>query len=121
MGAYTDNLLRRKRAAKIEMKQKEKVMRSQEHLVSCAIKRDGALYTGGFHAHWEIRYNLLGDESPQKGQPGDEEGYLTSEGRFVDRYEGADICSLAGQGRPTGMSGLLSCDVDKWDKWEPLA
>jgi hypothetical protein len=82
-------------------------------LVSVAIKRDGEVHSYGFKSHWEVRATL-GDQDPYRKSLGDDEGFLTSEGRFVGRWEAGDIAALAGQiGRPMGRE-LLSADIDKW-------
>lgn len=83
-----------------------------ERLVAAAIIRDDTIHTahGTARAHWEVRYDL-GDESPSRSTPGDEEGFLTSTGRFVSRYEAQIVGEASGQCRPQGRE-LLSSDVD---------
>jgi hypothetical protein len=84
-----------------------------EKLVSVAIKRNGEIHSGGFKEHWRVRA-ALGDADPYAKNRTDENGFLTSEGRFVGRWEAGDIALQAGQiSRPMGRE-LLSADIDKW-------
>ncbi len=107
MGAYTDQLFKKRKDAR---KQMAFGMMSVEHLTAAAIERDGVVHSDGARAHWEIRY-ALGDENPQRGQRDDVEGFLTSEGRFLTRWEAMKVGEIAGQCRPTGRE-LLSSDID---------
>jgi hypothetical protein len=84
-----------------------------EKLVSVAIKRNGEIHSFGFKEHWRVRA-ALGDQDPYRKRLGDAEGFLTAEGRFVSRWEAADIAALAGQiSRPMGRE-LLSADINRW-------
>jgi hypothetical protein len=67
-----------------------------EYLTSCAIIRDGETYGSRHRSHPEIR-RALGDENPYNKFRGYQEGYITSEGRFVGRYEACDIGIRSGQ------------------------
>jgi hypothetical protein len=84
-----------------------------ERLISCALIRDGEVHSRGFKEHWSIRA-ALGDADPYQKQPTDEYGFLTSEGRFVDREEGKIVAEGAGQVSPGMRRELLSSDVN-WD------
>jgi hypothetical protein len=81
-----------------------------EKLTAVAIIRDGVTESRGFKSHWELRYAMK-DENPQKGLPGDIEGFITSTGRFVTRHEAKSIAAEAGQAQPT-IRDLLSSDID---------
>lgn len=87
-----------------------------ERLTSCAIKRDGVVHSG-HREHWLIR-NDLGDDRPDRETPGDECGFLTSEGRFLSRVDAIDIALSAKQvpGRYQFQppERLLSSNID-WD------
>lgn len=84
-----------------------------ERLASVAIKRNGQVHHG-FRAHWELRHNL-GDEKPERPLPADENGFWTSEGRFVSRWEASDIGRLSGQITQQTTRELLSSDIN-WDR-----
>lgn len=84
-----------------------------EHLVSCALIRDGEMHSRGFKEHWRIRA-ALGDENPSDKNPADTLGFLTNTGRFVDRQEARAIAAEAGQCQFSTRE-LLSSDVDRWD------
>lgn len=87
-----------------------------EHLVACAIRRDGKIHrTHEKGAHWEIRA-ALNDDDPTKPMPGDQEGFLTSGGRFVGRRAANEIADACGQCRRMGRE-MLSSDVE-WDGWK---
>lgn len=100
MGHYTDNLFKGK-----------KRMLKGERLVSCVIIRDGEVRSMGLRSHGEIRA-ALGDNDPYKvdRRPTDQEGFLSSTGRFLDRREAVTVAQAAGQcnGR---VGELLSSDV----------
>lgn len=81
-----------------------------ERIVSAAIIRNGVTESRGFHAHWEIRA-ALGDDAPSQKNRTDKEGFLTSEGRFVSRWEAAAIAYAAGQCSFADRE-LLSSEVD---------
>lgn len=85
-----------------------------ERLESAAIKRDGVLHGGGFKSHWEIRA-ALGDAESNKSKMTDEEGFLTSAGRFVTRREAIDVGIASGQvgeGWRTAWRALLSSNIN---------
>lgn len=103
MGAYTDNLTKRGRAPK-------PAPYTGERLVAAALVRDDVVESRGFKAHWQIRA-ALGDDMPSQSRPTDEEGFLTSEGRFVSRYEAAIIGEDAGQCHRS-RAELLSSDIN---------
>lgn len=87
---------------------------SEERLTGAALIRDGVIESRGFKEHWRIRA-ALGDREPSVKNPSDSEGFLTSKGRFVDRYEAIDVAVGCGQlsdrwkNRPRA---LLSSDVN---------
>lgn len=81
-----------------------------ERLVSVAIIRNGKVHHG-HQSHWQLRAEL-GDAEPYQSTAGDDEGFYTSTGRFVSRFEAADIASECGQlDRPMGRK-LLSSDLN---------
>lgn len=84
-----------------------------ERLVSAALKRDGVVEARGFKSHWQLRA-ALGDAEPNKRNWDDEEGFLTSTGRFVDRDEAKIVGGLSGQCMPMAGRDLLSSDIN-WD------
>ena len=67
-----------------------------EHLVSVAIIRDGEIHSRGFKEHWKIRA-ALNDADPYQRTRGDQEGFLTNDGRFVTRSEAVPIAVAAKQ------------------------
>lgn len=80
-----------------------------EHLVAAAIIRDGVVESRGFKTHSHIRA-ALGDNDPYSKRRGDDEGFLTNTGRFVNRHEARVIGSAVGQcGR--SPRELLSADI----------
>ena len=115
MGSYTEGLFKRGRI-RSQSNHKEFKMnihnQKQEHLVSCGIIRDGVTHSYGFKSHGDIR-RKLGDEDWSKSVPGDEEGFITSEGRFVSRDEANCIGAVAGQCVRMERK-FLSSDVYKW-------
>lgn len=83
-----------------------------ESLAFAAIKRSDQVYTG-HRSHHEIRL-ARGDEDPRKPDPLDIDGFLTSTGRFVSRYEARFVGVRAGQLGPQWLQSgrkLLSSDV----------
>ena len=110
MGAYTDRLHRRFRAKRIADNPPPRNP-NVECLVSAAIRRDGLTYAG-HRTHADIRH-ALGNTPSYEHVPGDIEGFLTSENRFVDRNEAVRIGQQAGQVPPNFGRELLSSDV-KW-------
>ena len=84
-----------------------------ERLVAAAIVRDGLIHSKGFKQHWRIR-NALGDENPTYSKATDQEGFLTSTGRFVSRYDAVAIGIESGQVSPSWQVGgrsLLWTDI----------
>lgn len=85
-----------------------------ERLECCAIKRDGEVHSRGFKEHWKIRSSLR-DEDPHTKNPKDEEGFLTTMGRFVGRREAKQIAIACGQlpsiWEKVGRE-VLSSDID---------
>ncbi len=104
MGSYTTNLFKKNKPAQRNP--------NAERLHLAAIKRDGEIHTGNgtARAHWEIRH-ALGDENPSQKNFDDIEGFLTSTGRFVTRFEAQAVGEEAGQCRPQGRE-LLSSDIN---------
>lgn len=92
-------------------------MSSAEHLVACAIIRDGETHSRGFKEHWRIRA-ALGDADPYTKNRSDQMGFLTNTGRFVDRDEARMIGAEAGQ-CSAARRELLSSDVDSWEPAKP--
>lgn len=109
MGSYTDNLTRRCRKSKVAS------LAHVEHLVAVAIIRDGVTESRGCRSHYELR-RMLGDAHPLERRRDDEEGFLTSTGRFLDRDEAAQIGEIAGQCQRSRRE-LLSSDIT----WAPRA
>lgn len=84
-----------------------------EKLASVGIRREGKLHGQGFRSHYELRRSL-GDPDPLVSKMSDEDGFITSEGRFVDREEGREVALACGQ-VSFASRRLLSSDVN----WEP--
>lgn len=85
-----------------------------ERLKAVAIIRAGVTHDFGEKGtHADLR-SRLGDENPYEPMPGDEAGYLTDGGRFVDRWEASIIAGASGQAVAVARQ-LLSCDV-MWDR-----
>lgn len=80
--------------------------------VELYMDKDGVTHSYGFKSHGDIR-RKLGDEDWSKSTPGDEEGFITSEGRFVSRDLANRIGAEAGQCVRMDRK-FLSSDVDKW-------
>jgi hypothetical protein len=90
------------------------ITKAQEHLVGCAIRREGVEHgkDARFHSHAELRRSL-GDISCYDERPGDEHGFWTSKGRFVGRIEAGTIAALAGQAPHTYQGrAILSSDIN---------
>jgi hypothetical protein len=102
MGRYTD---RRNRIDTQPFKPKG------EHLIEAAIRRNGEVH-GGFRSHAGVRRSL-GDDDPYVSKPTDQEGFMTSGGRFVDRESALMIAIDAGQVPPSFNRQLLSSDI-RW-------
>jgi hypothetical protein len=84
-----------------------------ERLTHAAVMRGGEIKSG-FRSHYELRQSL-GDTNPQSRQMGDVEGFMTSNGRFVNRFEAKDIAIEAKQisdGWRTAKRELLSSDIN---------
>jgi hypothetical protein len=120
MGNYTQSLFKNKKP-KYRTSGEQKILdrrkptnslHSPERLVSCAIIRGGETHSYGFKSHADIR-RKLGDQDYYASNSSDEEGFMTSHGRFVGRSEANIIGSETGQCvRMTRK--FLSSDVDKW-------
>ena len=83
-----------------------------ERLTGVAIIREGETHKMLQGGHWQLR-NRLGDDDPNRRQPGDQEGFWTSKDRFVDRDEAQDIAVESGQIRGKMGRDLLSSDI-RW-------
>lgn len=90
-------------------------MSGVDRLVSVAIMRDGEVIKG-FKSHWQLRLSINpNDPDPRVGDPGDVDGFMTSEGKFVDRDEARIIAMRAGQihaSWATAQRKLLSSDIN---------
>jgi hypothetical protein len=106
MGDYTKRLFARKKA-----------VQSGPVLIACYIKRDGEYHSLGFRNHYAIRA-ALGDESPKTSKEGDEEGFVTSDGRYLNRSEARLLGAKNGQ-CSAASRGLLSSDVN-WDHGDEI-
>lgn len=84
-----------------------------ERLVACCLKRGGGMISRALKSHAEIR-RFLGDANPYVEKPGDECGFFTSTGRYVNRREAAAVGRLSGQLPPNFDREVLSSDID-WD------
>lgn len=69
---------------------------TSERLISVGIIRNGVTYGAGFDSHAALRASL-GDALPSTSQLNDEEGFITSTGRFVSRWCAVPIAVDAGQ------------------------
>lgn len=85
-----------------------------ERLFACAIVRDGRRHSYGFRSHAEIR-RKLGDEDPYNSTPGDEEGFITTEDRFLSRRAAMILGEQTGQCQAM-VRDLLSSDIN-WEAW----
>jgi hypothetical protein len=90
--------------------------KATERLAAAAIMRGGDVLERGFRSHWELRQALKpGLIDYSRGEPGDIEGFVTSNGRFVNRHEAKDIAIAAGQIHERWKNSgrdLLSSDID---------
>ena len=92
------------------------MMAKAERLVATAIMRDGKMLERGFQSHWQLRAAL----NPERANfnqhvDGDIDGFVTSTGRFVDRFEARDVAIASGQIGPMwkdAVRDLLSADVN---------
>lgn len=82
-----------------------------EYLVGVAIIRDGVEHTYPGGSHSDIR-RTLGDANPYKSTPGDAEGFYTSKGNVVSRWEALSIGIKSGQVKSMSNRELLSSDVN---------
>ena len=117
MGRYTDGLFKRKRVKSSSNPRGFEEPQSsespgQERLVACGIIRDGVTHSYGFKSHAEVR-RRMGDEDPYTSKHGDEEGFITSNDRFVSRREANFIAVEVGQSVLMDRK-FLSSDVNKW-------
>jgi hypothetical protein len=87
-----------------------------ERLKAVAILRGDEVIERGFTSHYALRQAIDPDDSaPQISKPGDIEGFVTNEGRFVDRDEAKEIAIAAGQihsSWKTATRKLLSSDIN---------
>lgn len=60
-------------------------------IVNSAILKDGVIYTGRRHC------DIFNSAVPLGSLKGGEQGFITDEGKFVDRIEGARIAIECGQ------------------------
>lgn len=74
-----------------------------ERIVAAAIWRDGVVFTGAHH-HQIIRYAVVTLGIPTMTG---EQGFMTSAGRFVSRYQAGEIAHAAGQ-TPEDHGSLMS-------------
>jgi hypothetical protein len=85
-----------------------------ERLTAVAIQRNGETFSQNFKSHYQLRC-WLSDPDPQRSTRGDVDGFLTSTGRFVNRFEAKDIAIQAKQihdrWRETKRE-LLSSDIN---------
>jgi hypothetical protein len=113
MGAYTDNLTRR-RKQKFAQTATRNINPNAERLIEAAIRRDSQIHAG-FKSHAEIR-RALGDEDPYMSRRSDQEGFLTNSGRFISRDEAVIVGLASGQLPPMWEDCsrmLLSSDI-RW-------
>ena len=82
-----------------------------ETIVSSAIKVDDKIHTGVNHAEIADNIGILENEMDQEGLDV-VSGFVTSEGRFVDREEALQIAGRSGQADPTYRGGLYQEDLD---------
>lgn len=85
-----------------------------ERLISAAIRRNGEIYAGA-KTHAGIRRSLR-DEDPYLSKRGDQEGFYTSEGRFLSRRDAIAVGVAAGQlsGRWLDYECVLTSDNVNW-------
>lgn len=87
-----------------------------EKLRAAAILRDGTVLERGFKSHYQLRMAIdPNDRDPRNPKPGDTDGFVTTEGRFVDRDEAREVAITAGQIHPswkTATRKLLSSDIN---------
>lgn len=67
------------------------------HIVSAAINHGGKVWTG--NRHIEIIETIWKAEGCRANIPENEEGFLTSEGQFVNRFQAGSIAFTAGQSK----------------------
>lgn len=85
-----------------------------EMIVRAAIQYNGTIYSLPAPArHHNVMTLMLNDNMPSEAMALQNQGFVTSTGRFVDRYEGCRIARAAGQlwRRPTPDDMLTSEDV----------
>lgn len=87
-----------------------------EKLVAAVIKRNGEVLERGFKSHYQLRMAIdPNDPDPRHGQPGDIDGFMTSDGRFVDRADAKRVAIAAGQIGASWKGAtrqLLSSDIN---------
>ena len=114
MGNYTDRLARRIKERRGPVSSRQSDRRNQtssgvERLTSVAIIRNGKTHSG-FTSHQELRRSM-GDQNSSEPLPGDQNGFMTSTGRFVDREEAKMVGEESGQTMPQ-QRPLLSSDIN---------
>ena len=79
-----------------------------EHLVSCAIILSDGTPRHGFKTHAALRRSL-GFEHPYETLHGTQDGFWTSKGRFVDRWQAGTLAYVSGQSTINGGALLSDC------------
>lgn len=70
---------------------------SAEKVVAAAVRFGGQVFTGVMHFHAREKAKEEFPDFPHRDGEVQEEGFLTSTGRFVDRDEATDIADKADQ------------------------
>lgn len=83
-----------------------------ETIVASAILFDGKVYTGRRH-HNVIR-TIIDTTGAKKVLSSSPQGFLTSDGRFVDREEGARIAIASGQITKLKFHSTVLFSEDLW-------
>lgn len=105
MGTYTKNLFKRDRKAN-----KSQPARNVERLTSCAILLADGTVLKGHRSHYMLRSNA-GWDNPSQHARGTQDGFWTSEERFVSREDGLRIAKRSGQVPERFDRELLSSDI----------
>jgi hypothetical protein len=116
MGSYTKNLFKKDRVINrihttVDDSEPEAKPKEVIKIVSCAIIRDDKVISGKFRSHSDVRAHL-GDEDPYEQKNGDQHGFVTSGGVYVNRRAAGRIAYEAGQTN-TLWPELLSSEI-KW-------
>ncbi|MGY3581376.1 hypothetical protein ACVIGB_000555 [Bradyrhizobium sp. USDA 4341] len=87
-----------------------------ERLRAVAILRGDEVIERGFTSHYQLRQAIDPDDpDPRTSKAGDIDGFITSQGRFVDRDEAREVAIAAGQihsSWKTATRKLLSSDIN---------